>query len=311
MATRHTGCRARLEVGWARRLEITQARPIFARKARTLESWRVGPLQWSGHPPTAEAGVEPAASRGDPPFLPLPASGPGTVDRDPQAFRETDTRMASSGDRITQLLDEFRHSRDVMIEELSKAVIGQREVLELILAAIFTRGHVPAGRRAGPGQDADGQLDGPDPRRRLQADPVHARPDALGHHRHQRAGGARDRPPRLPVRPGADLLEHHPGRRDQPDPAQDPGRALAGDAGTRGHRRPGDAAAARAVLRHRHPEPDRAGGHLPAARGPARPLHVRHPGRLPEPGGGGEDPRGDDQGGDDRAEEGPLRPGRS
>jgi len=50
--------------------------------------------------------------------------------------------MASPGDRITQLLDEFRHSRDEMVEELSKAVIGQRSVLELILAAIFTRGHV-------------------------------------------------------------------------------------------------------------------------------------------------------------------------
>ncbi|WP_233579153.1 AAA family ATPase [Tautonia sociabilis] len=49
--------------------------------------------------------------------------------------------MASSGDRISQLLDEFRNSRDVMITELSKSVIGQREVLELILAAIFTRGH--------------------------------------------------------------------------------------------------------------------------------------------------------------------------
>ncbi|QDV32750.1 AAA family ATPase [Tautonia plasticadhaerens] len=49
--------------------------------------------------------------------------------------------MASSGDRISQLLDEFRNSRDVMTTELSKSVIGQREVLELILAAIFTRGH--------------------------------------------------------------------------------------------------------------------------------------------------------------------------
>ncbi len=50
--------------------------------------------------------------------------------------------MSSSGDRITQLLDEFRHSRDVMIAELSKVVIGQHEVVEQILAAIFTRGHV-------------------------------------------------------------------------------------------------------------------------------------------------------------------------
>jgi MoxR-like ATPase len=49
--------------------------------------------------------------------------------------------MSSSGDRISQLLDEFRNSRDVMLTELGKAVIGQREVLELILAAIFTRGH--------------------------------------------------------------------------------------------------------------------------------------------------------------------------
>src|SRR4051794_9950876 len=51
-------------------------------------------------------------------------------------------RMSSSGDRISQLLDEFRHSRDVMLGELSKVIIGQREVVELILAAIFTRGHV-------------------------------------------------------------------------------------------------------------------------------------------------------------------------
>ncbi len=50
--------------------------------------------------------------------------------------------MSTSGDRITQLLDEFRNSRDVMLNELGKVVIGQREVLELILTAIFTRGHV-------------------------------------------------------------------------------------------------------------------------------------------------------------------------
>src|SRR6516225_3574813 len=50
--------------------------------------------------------------------------------------------MSTAGDRITQLLDEFRYSRDVMVAELSKVIIGQREVIELILAAIFTRGHI-------------------------------------------------------------------------------------------------------------------------------------------------------------------------
>src|SRR3954466_5538848 len=50
--------------------------------------------------------------------------------------------MSTVGDRITQLLDEFRHSRDVMVAELNKVIIGQRDVIELILASIFTRGHV-------------------------------------------------------------------------------------------------------------------------------------------------------------------------
>ena len=47
-----------------------------------------------------------------------------------------------SGDRIAQLLDEFRNSRDIMVGELGKVIIGQRDVIEQILAAIFTRGHV-------------------------------------------------------------------------------------------------------------------------------------------------------------------------
>src|SRR5437879_13506755 len=50
--------------------------------------------------------------------------------------------MSTPADRITHLLDEFRHSRDVMVGELSKVVIGQREVVEQLMAAIFTRGHV-------------------------------------------------------------------------------------------------------------------------------------------------------------------------
>ena len=40
--------------------------------------------------------------------------------------------------------------------------------------------------------------------------------------------------------------------------------------------------AAEAVLRAGHPEPHRAGGHLPAARSAARPLPVQHGARLPD-----------------------------
>jgi MoxR-like ATPase len=50
--------------------------------------------------------------------------------------------MTMPGDRISQLLEEFKRSRDVMVGELSKVVIGQGDVVELLLASIFTRGHV-------------------------------------------------------------------------------------------------------------------------------------------------------------------------
>src|SRR6516164_8620864 len=60
----------------------------------------------------------------------------------PYAPERSTHRMSTAGDRITQLLDEFRHSRDVMVAELNKVIIGQRDVIELILASIFTRGHV-------------------------------------------------------------------------------------------------------------------------------------------------------------------------
>jgi MoxR-like ATPase len=42
---------------------------------------------------------------------------------------------------VGDLLNEFREHRDAMRLELAKVVIGQHEVIEQLLAAIFTRGH--------------------------------------------------------------------------------------------------------------------------------------------------------------------------
>jgi MoxR-like ATPase len=42
---------------------------------------------------------------------------------------------------IAELLKEFREHRDAMQQELGKAIIGQEEVIEQLMAAIFTRGH--------------------------------------------------------------------------------------------------------------------------------------------------------------------------
>ena len=76
----------------------------------------------------------------------------------------------------------------------------------------------------------------------------------------------------LAFRPGPGVHQRPARRRDQPHAAEDPGRAARGDAGGAGHRRRRAAPAARPVPRARDPEPDRVRGHLPAARGAARPL---------------------------------------
>ena len=73
-------------------------------------------------------------------------------------------------------------------------IVGQDEVIEQIFAAIFTRGHcllvgVPGLAKTLMVSTLAQILD-----LQLQAHPVHARPDALGHHRHERAGRRRARP---------------------------------------------------------------------------------------------------------------------
>jgi MoxR-like ATPase len=46
-----------------------------------------------------------------------------------------------SQDRISEYLAQFSQTRSVMIDQLRRVVVGQAEVIEQILGAIFTRGH--------------------------------------------------------------------------------------------------------------------------------------------------------------------------
>jgi MoxR-like ATPase len=46
-----------------------------------------------------------------------------------------------STDRISEYLAQFSQARTQMVEQLRRAIVGQTEVIEQILAAIFTRGH--------------------------------------------------------------------------------------------------------------------------------------------------------------------------
>ena len=156
-----------------------------------------------------------------------------------------------------------------VVATLGRIVVGKDDVLERILAGDPRQRPRPRRGLPGPRQDAHRPAPGPGARPRLPAHPVHARPAAERHHRQLPL-----RPARGPVRvPGRARL-HQPAarRRDQPRHAQDPGGAARGHAGSAGHDRGPVVPARSAVPRDRHPEPDRAGGHLPAAGGPARPV---------------------------------------
>lgn len=49
--------------------------------------------------------------------------------------------MSNKPKNVGDLLKEFREHREAMCQELGKIIIGQDEVIEQLLAAIFTRGH--------------------------------------------------------------------------------------------------------------------------------------------------------------------------
>jgi MoxR-like ATPase len=46
-----------------------------------------------------------------------------------------------STDRLSEYLGQFSQTRSLMLEQLRRVIVGQGEVIEQILAAIFTRGH--------------------------------------------------------------------------------------------------------------------------------------------------------------------------
>jgi MoxR-like ATPase len=49
--------------------------------------------------------------------------------------------MTVSTDRISEYLAQFSQTRTLIVEQLRRIIVGQAEVIEQILAAVFTRGH--------------------------------------------------------------------------------------------------------------------------------------------------------------------------
>ena len=176
---------------------------------------------------------------------------------------------------IAAVAERVAAGRERILGEIRKVIVGQDTVIDEVLMALFTGGHclitgVPGLAKTLLIKTVAQILDLSF--KRIQFTPDLMPADITGTEVLDEAG----RTPVAALRQGADLRADHPGRRDQPHPAEDAGGAARGDAGVPRHRRGTDLRARAAVLRARDAEPDRARRHLSAAGSPARSLHVQH-----------------------------------
>ena len=162
-------------------------------------------------------------------------------------------------------------------QEVGKAVVGQEATVDLMLVALFAGGHILL---EGPPGTAKTLLAHSFARAiglefgRIQFTPDLMPGDIIG------ANLFNFQTSSVHADARADLHRPAAGRRDQPHPAQDAGRAAGGDAGAHRDDRRREPVARRPLHGGGDAEPDRAAGRLSAARGAARPLPVQADGRL-------------------------------
>ena len=188
---------------------------------------------------------------------------------------------------VAALAGDYRRLRS----EIGKVIVGQEEVVEQLLTGLFARGHVLL--VGVPGLAKTLLVSTVSQILSLSFRRIQFTPDMM--------------PSDIT---GTDILQDDPetGRRSfafiagplfaniiladeiNRTPPKTQAALAGGDAGAARHRREPDLSAARPVLRPGHPEPDRAGGDLPPARGPARPVHAQRPGALPDGRRGAGDP---------------------
>ena len=181
----------------------------------------------------------------------------------------SDVRPAAAGPTPTDAAEMVA----AVVDEVAKAVVGKRSAIELVMAGLLADGHVLLDDVPGVAKTLTARSIATAAGLTLLAGsssrPICCPADITGV---DRARPAHASDFAVPAR--ADLRLARARRRDQPGPGQDPVGAARGDAGAPDHRRRRRPTPCPiAVPRHRHPEPDRVGGHVSAARGPARPVH--------------------------------------
>ena len=182
-----------------------------------------------------------------------------------------------------QLLAEVREHYDALRGEISKVIVGQDEVVDQILLAIFSRGH--AMLVGVPGLAKTLLISTIARAMSLEFSRIQFTPDLMPSDitgteviEEDKATGHRSlrfvRGPvfanvvladEINIRAWSGVCECGPRGRDQPNATQDAGGAARSDAGTPGHHRRHTPRAARTVLCARDTEPARARRHLPAS----------------------------------------------
>ena len=189
---------------------------------------------------------------------------------------------AVSGSSEVAAVEKLKAAREAILGEIHKVIVGQTEVMDYLLIAMFSRGHCLL--VGVPGLAKTLMISTLAKVLSLRFNRIQFTPDLMpsditGTEIIQE--DVQTGQPRVQLRQGPGLCQHAPGRRNQPHAAQDPGGAAAGHAGIAGHRQRPDLSAGPAVLRAGDAEPGGAGRHLSPARGAARPLHVHGESGLP------------------------------
>ena len=168
-------------------------------------------------------------------------------------------------------------SLEQVLYQVKRVIVGQDALLERMVVALLARGHllvegVPGLAKTMAVKTLAQAIGGEFQRIQFTPDLVPA--DIVGTRIFNQKLGE------FQVSLGPGLREPRARRRDQPRAGEGAERAARGDAGAAGHDRPRDAPAAGPVPRDGDAEPDRVGGHLPAAGGAGRPVHAQGADRL-------------------------------
>ena len=211
-----------------------------------------------------------------------------------EAGRRTRAKEQMTTTAVAESIDQFRERFTRITQEVGRRIVGHEEIVNGTVTSLLAGGHVLLEGHSRRRQDEPRAH----ARRRaapeVLAHPVHARPDARRHRRHQHRAGALARRHVLRVPAGPDLRQRRARRRDQPRDAEDAVGAARSDAGRQRLGRQDDLPARAAVPGAGDAEPAGDGRHVSAARSAARSLLLQAEGDVSVRRGDARDPRADD-----------------